>query len=121
MNMKQLAAVTGALILSLGMSVVRAEEPAAAAAVPAQSVEQKASACFACHGPNGKSTNPMYPTLAGQYQDYLQNALHAYKSGARKNPIMAGMAAGLSDQDIRQLSAYFATQQGSPLYTPALQ
>lgn len=89
------------------------------AAEPAQSVQEKAAPCAACHGPSGVSTSPMYPTLAGQYADYLEVALKAYKTGARKNPVMAGMAAPLSDQDIRQLAAYFAAQKG-PLYTPGL-
>jgi cytochrome c553 len=93
-----------------------AKEPVAA---PAQSASDKAAACAACHGPNGVSANPMYPSLAGQYADYLATALKAYKSGTRKNPIMAGMAAPLSDQDIKALAGYFAAQKG-PLYTPAL-
>lgn len=90
-----------------------------AATAPAQPVAEKAAACAACHGPNGVSENPMYPSLAGQYQDYLVVAMKAYKSGARKNPVMAGMAAPLSDQDIKALAAYFAAQKG-PLYTPSL-
>jgi cytochrome c553 len=89
------------------------------AAAPAQTVQEKAATCAACHGPNGVSQNPLYPSLAGQYRDYLEVSLKAYKSGARKNPVMAGMAAPLSDQDIKALAAYFAAQQG-PLYTPAL-
>lgn len=107
------------LSLIAGMSisgVTLASEPAAA---PAQPVAEKAAACVACHGPNGVSTNPMYSSLAGQYADYLEMSLKAYKSGARKNPIMAGMAAPLSDQDIKALAGYFASQKG-PLYTPAL-
>ena len=103
-----------------------AEEHATAAAGGGQSTEQKAQACFACHGDKGVSQNPMYPNLAGQYQDYLQNALKSYKKanqskpGARKNPIMAGMAEGLSDQDIKALALYFSAQKG-PLYTPKLE
>ena len=73
--------------------------------------------CQSCHGPGGNSTIPQNPKLAGQYASYIAQALHDYKSGARKNPIMAGMAAGLSDEDIDNLAAYFASQEG--LYTPA--
>lgn len=106
------------LVTSLSFAgTALANEPKDSA--PAQSVAEKAAACAACHGPNGVSTNPMYPSLAGQYQDYLVVALKAYKTGARKNPVMAGMAAPLSDQDIKALAAYFAAQEG-PLYTPAL-
>ena len=53
--------------------------------------------------------NGTYPKLAGQYPDYLAKALRDYKSGARKNPIMAGMAAGLTQKDIDDLSEYFAS------------
>ncbi len=97
-------------------AVAQANEPTAA---PAQPIAEKAASCAACHGDKGWSKNPMYPSLAGQYADYLETALKAYKSGARKNPVMAGMAAPLSDQDIKALAGYFAAQKG-PLYTPAL-
>ena len=67
--------------------------------------------CAACHGiDGGQPTTPEYPKLSGQYPDYLAKALRDYKSGARKNAIMAGMAAGLSDKDIENVSAYFYTQ-----------
>ena len=65
--------------------------------------------CAACHNMDGISTIAEYPKLAGQYPDYLAKALRDYKSGARKNPIMAGMAAGLSQKDIDDVSAYFAS------------
>ena len=75
--------------------------------------KQKSQPCAACHGPDGNKTiDAQYPRLAGQYSDYLAKALHEYKSGARKNAIMAGFAATLSDQDIEDLSAYFAAQDG---------
>lgn len=106
------------LIAGLSLcTVAQANEPVTAA--PAQSVSEKAAPCAACHGPNGVSTNSMYPSLAGQYADYLETALKAYKSGARKNPVMAGMASPLTEQDIKVLARYFAAQKG-PLYTPAL-
>jgi cytochrome c553 len=66
--------------------------------------------CAACHNMDGISTVPDYPKLAGQYPDYLAKALRDYKSGARKNPIMAGFAQSLSDKDIVDLAAYFAAQ-----------
>jgi cytochrome c553 len=65
--------------------------------------------CAACHNMDGISTIADYPKLAGQYQDYMAKALRDYKSGARKNPIMAGMAAGLTQKDIDDVSAYFAS------------
>ena len=67
--------------------------------------------CAACHGIDGATpTTPDYPKLAGQYPDYLAKALRDYKSGARKNPIMAGFAQGLTEKDIENVSQYFYTQ-----------
>jgi cytochrome c553 len=67
--------------------------------------------CAACHGIDGaQPTTPEYPKLAGQYPDYLAKALRDYKSGQRKNPIMAGMAQGLTERDIENVSLYFYVQ-----------
>ena len=67
--------------------------------------------CAACHGLDGATpTAPDYPKLAGQYPDYLNKALRDYKTGMRKNPIMAGMAAPLTEKDIENLAAYFSSQ-----------
>jgi cytochrome c553 len=68
--------------------------------------------CQACHGADGNSADPQYPRLAGQYADYLVRALSDYKSGARNNAIMSGFAAGLSEQDMENLGAWFSTQTG---------
>lgn len=67
--------------------------------------------CQACHGLDGNSQTPDYPRLGGQYPDYLTKALRDYKSGARKNPIMAGFAAALTDKDIENVAAYYASQR----------
>lgn len=76
----------------------------------------KAAVCQACHGLDGNAgTDPQYPRLAGQYHDYLARALHEYKTGDRKNPIMAGFVATLSDADIENLAAYFSSLPGSKL------
>jgi cytochrome c553 len=66
--------------------------------------------CEACHGMDGNSQTPDYPKIGGQYPDYLAKALRDYKSGARKNPIMAGFAGTLSKQDIENVVAYYASQ-----------
>lgn len=71
--------------------------------------KQKAATCFACHGVDGNAVDPQYPRLAGQYNLYLQQVLHEYKDGQRNNPIMKGMAATLSDQDIEDVAAYFSS------------
>ncbi len=83
--------------------------------------KKKAQVCAACHGADGNAVDPQYPRLAGQYQDYLAQALHEYQTGTREHPdmgihrsdaIMKGMAANLSDQDIDDLAAYFSSLPG---------
>ena len=73
--------------------------------------KEKAKVCAACHGENGVSQAPDFPKLAGQYTDYLVRALNDYKTGVRKNPIMAGQVANLKKEDIADLAAYFSSQQ----------
>ena len=72
--------------------------------------QAKAATCGACHGMDGNSVNPEWPSLAGQHAQYIVKQLHAFKSGARQNPTMAPMAMGLSDQDMEDVAAYFASQ-----------
>ncbi|MBV8660236.1 MAG: cytochrome c [Burkholderiales bacterium] len=67
--------------------------------------------CAACHNADGNSTNPQYPILAGQHPDYIKKALRDYKSGARTNAIMAGMAGPLTSADIDNLAEWFSTQK----------
>lgn len=74
--------------------------------------QEKAATCVACHGKDGHSTDPTYPNLAGQHENYLIKALSDYRSGNRSNPIMASFAANLSNQDIEDLAAWYASQQG---------
>lgn len=71
--------------------------------------QSKAQACAACHGANGNSANPQWPNLAGQHADYLYEQLQYFKSGARQNAIMNGQAAGLSEQDMADIAAYYAS------------
>lgn len=72
----------------------------------------KAAACAACHGQNGISVNAMWPTLAGQHEDYLVHAIRQYKAGARKDPVMSAQAAMIAEEDIPLLAAYFASLEG---------
>lgn len=81
-------------------------------AVKSTGAEDKAATCVACHGEGGVSVTSMWPTLAGQHEDYLRYALRQYKDGVRKDPVMSGLAVPLSEQDIRDLAAYFAAQSG---------
>ena len=87
---------------------------AAGQAFAAGSVErgkEKSATCASCHGAEGIAQAPEWPTLAGQYTDYLEHALRAYRSGARQNAVMQGFATQLSDQDIEDLAAYFSAQE----------
>jgi len=77
--------------------------------------KQKSTTCAACHGADGNSPSADFPRLAGQHPDYIQAALHQYKSGKRKNAIMAGFAGALSDKDMEDLAAYFSSQKGLQL------
>ena len=70
----------------------------------------KSATCSACHGSDGNSAAADYPKLAGQHASYLASTLRAYRDGSRENAIMAGLAAVLSEEDIADLSVYYATQ-----------
>lgn len=71
-----------------------------------------AQVCAACHGTDGSPVLPEYPNLAGQHADYLLQALRDYKSGKRKNAVMAGIVASLKDEDFVAISAFYARQTG---------
>ena len=78
----------------------------------ARAGKEKAKVCEACHDPSGKIIDPTYPILAGQYESYLVKALGDYRAGRRNNPVMQPMAANLSDQDIEDLAAFYASLEG---------
>jgi cytochrome c553 len=75
--------------------------------------KEKAAVCASCHGIDGNSMVAMYPKLAGQSSDYLVKQLTEFKNGMRQDPIMAGMAGALSEQDMKDLADYFSAQQVS--------
>lgn len=74
--------------------------------------KEKSRTCAACHGPDGNSAAADFPKLAGQHYDYLVKSLKEYKSGARKNPIMAPQVTNLNQRDFEDLAAFYAQQQG---------
>jgi len=74
----------------------------------------KAAACGACHGMDGNSTDAQNPRLAGQSEQYIVRQLTDFKAGKRQNPIMMGMAAPLTPQDMHDIGAYFAKQKSLP-------
>ncbi len=74
----------------------------------------KAAACAACHGVDGNASDPQYPKLAGQHEQYIARQLAQFKNGGRNNAIMLGFAATLSAQDMRDIGAHFAAQKVLP-------
>jgi len=74
--------------------------------------QNKSAVCHACHGPTGQAVQPIYPNLGGQHQDYLAMSLRQFRDGTRQNAIMNGFAANLSDADIEDISAWYASQKG---------
>jgi len=72
----------------------------------------KAQTCTACHGNNGVSVNAMWPTLAGQHEDYLLRALKSYRDGSRKDPVMSMQASLIEEEDLAVLAKYFASLEG---------
>jgi cytochrome c553 len=103
--MNQQTIVAAALVFALAGAAQAADVDAGRKIGEAQ--------CAACHGKDGKSPiDPTYPKIAGQYADYMAKALLDYQTGARKNPIMAGIAKPLSKKDIENVSAYFGALPG---------
>jgi cytochrome c553 len=97
------------LLLILAAALLASTASAGAADMQAGAAKAK-EVCQACHGLDGNSKVPDYPKLGGQRPDYLAKALRDYKSGARKNAIMAGFASTLSSQDIENVAAYYSSQ-----------
>jgi cytochrome c553 len=96
----------------IGLLLTVCAAPLALADPSADAGAGKSAACAACHGPNGNSANPLWPSLAGQNAAYLAGQLKHFKANARinSNGVMTGLAAPLSDQDIQDLAAYFSLQ-----------
>lgn len=113
-----------ALVATLSLAACTAEAPASAgAAMPGMPTgniaageqlantkgEATGQSCIDCHGADGNSPiDPTYPKLGGQFGDYLAYALRAYRDGTREHALMSMQAQGLSDQEIADLSVYFA-------------
>jgi len=91
--------------------------PAAALAGDVAKGKDLSATCAQCHGVDGNSTIASNPKLAGQYESYLIQALSAYRSGKRTSAIMQPFAAPLSDQDIKDLAAYFSSQESQLFVT----
>lgn len=98
---RTLLTLASVAVLGLSSNVMAAGDAAAGKA--------KAASCMGCHGAQGISAVPTYPNLAGQKAAYTAKQLKAFKSGARKDPTMNAMAKPLSNADIDNLAAYYAS------------
>jgi cytochrome c553 len=108
----KLAIVMAAVVGLMAASVVNAET--VVKADPAKAQQIASTVCIACHGADGNSPAPANPKLASQHPDYLNKQLTNFKSGERASPIMAGMAAMLSPEDMKNLAAYYGGQKQAP-------
>jgi cytochrome c553 len=98
------------LAAALAVALASVALPARAAG-DAAAGQARAVTCAACHGVDGNSLNPEWPSLAGQHESYVVKQLQAFKSGARQNVLMSGQAMALSDQDMADIAAWFAGQK----------
>jgi len=102
----------GLLLLLVGLP-----DAALAAGDPVRG-KQLAVQCFACHGIDGNSPSPVNPKIGGQHEEYLLLALRAYVDGGRPNSLMSGAVLDKSEQDLRDMAAYFAGQPGTAVAGP---
>ena len=93
------------------IALVTTTSGAAHAAGDVESGKNKSASCGACHGADGNSPMGMWPKLAGQHESYLVKQLADFKSGTRSEPTMSAMSAPLSDQDMQDISAFYASQK----------
>jgi cytochrome c553 len=106
-NMERSTMTMIRMLLGVGTISLLAISVAQAAGDPAAG-KAKAAACAACHGANGQGVPPN-PALVGKSEDDMLQAMKDYKSGKRANAVMKGMTAGLNDQDMANLAAYYAS------------
>lgn len=110
---KKLQVLSISLALTSATSILHAEGNINAG-------KQKATSCASCHGEDGNSMVATFPKLAQQHSSYLERQLHAFKDGSRSDPMMSAMALPLTDEDIADISAYYATQKISENSLPVL-
>jgi len=101
-------------VATVGSSVLAADAKPAAAKPDLAKGEATAATCMACHTADGSRGAPANPILQGQHPEYLAKQLAEYKSGKRANAIMTGMAAILSEADMKNVAAFYASKQAKP-------
>ncbi len=107
--------LTAALLLATGLSAsVMANEAKAAFKADAAKGQALATTCMACHTADGTRGSPANPILQGQHPEYIVKQLQEFKSGKRKNAVMSGMVAALSDDDMKQLGAFYGGKTAKP-------
>ena len=110
--MKSLLALS--LVAALSLPALAAESAAPAKADLAKGQEKATQVCAACHTVDGSRGSPANPILQGQHADYLVKQLTEFKAGKRANAIMAGMAGGLTPEDMKNVAAFYASKQAKP-------
>ncbi|HKW85055.1 MAG TPA: cytochrome c, partial [Burkholderiaceae bacterium] len=117
--MKLAAPLLSCLLLVAASASFAAEEAKPAAAAPAKPDLAKGqttatNVCAACHTSDGSRGSPANPIIQGQHPEYLAKQLSEFKTGKRANPIMQGMAAALSDADMKNVAAFYSSKQPKP-------
>jgi cytochrome c553 len=103
-----------ALLVSLAGTSLAAETKPAAFKPDIAKGQQLAATCLACHTADGSRGSPANPILQGQHPEYIVKQLVEFKSGKRKNAVMAGMVAALSEEDMKHIAAFYASKKAKP-------
>jgi len=130
MSFRLVMAVSAMLVSAALQAQAPAEKPAEASAAPAAAAEPmaavpakpgdatagqaKAAVCAACHGLDGNPALSQYPKLAGQHESYIVRQVDLFKSHKRNNPVMMGFVMALTEQDMHDIGAYFASKSSLP-------
>jgi cytochrome c553 len=114
--MKSAAFLLSGLLLSLAATTVLANEAAPASAKPdiAKGQAKSTEVCGACHTNDGSRGSPANPILQGQHPDYIVKQLTEFKNDKRSNPVMKGFASTLTEQDMKNVAAFYASKQAKP-------
>jgi cytochrome c553 len=106
--------MTAKFVAALGLGVMLGWSGVSAAAGNKEAGQTKSATCMACHGADGNSANPEWPSIAGQHSSYIVKQLKHFKAAERNNPLMMPIAMTLADQDMEDLAVYFAGQTPRP-------